>query len=417
MKIYLRNIANNPYVVFVLAWSFSLILYAFRGAAILPELTLGLSTFILSFIILFTLTAFFLKKVGFILKPSKPVNVNYKILFLVNNILFLPNFLYSGIPILSGLRDTTFGIGSEIVIAIAFNSFTCVCFYYMYLTTRKKKFIWYCVYCLALFFIIVSRGFVMMTLITMFFLWMNVKNPVLTFKKIIIISVSALFVLYIFGVAGNLRSVALVQAVRDYKAPGTAEQVPYSSDIIFELGQASDVFQKNVIPGEFFWSYIYLTSPLGNLQYNINISRPPFNVDSFYLAVVDETLFDFISKRINALHKGYMHKMPVLLIDSLTVCTTFAGAYAVAGYGGMIYVLFFFWLFPIFYMSLVSKNPLSVIGVSTLCTIYFFSIFDNMFVISGLSLQMFFPIILMALQNLRFKKADETTAQIQGAKS
>lgn len=147
---------------------------------------------------------------------------------------------------------------------------------------------------------------------------------------------------------------------------------------------------------------MYVTSPLSNLQYNINITNPEFNDYNFYLVIVNETMFDFISKRLDALHKGFERKKPVLLIDNLTVSTTLAGSYASAGWGGMYYFMIVFWLLPIIYLLSIAKNPLAVIGVSTLCTIYFFSVFDNMLALSGLSIQLFYPFALMFFQNIKF---------------
>lgn len=405
MKIYLRNFANNPHVVFVAAWTLCMVLYSLGGAGILPKLSFGLFIFLLSFLLLFIITGFFLKKVNFLVRPAKPVNINYKVMFLLNNIIFLPNFLFSGIPVFNGVRDD-FGIPGVISIAISLNAFTCVCCYYMYLTTKKKKFLWYVAYCLFIFAIIISRGFILLTVVTMFFLWMNIKNPTLTFKKIMLIGAGLLFILYLFGVAGNLRTMYALNTMTEMANPDNPDpdMAEYSNDVILELGNASDVFDR-AVPGEFFWSYLYLTSPLANLQYNINITNPPFTMYNFYLVVVNETMFDFISKRLDVLHKGFARKTPVLIIDALTVCTTLAGSYASAGWGGMFYLMLFLWLLPVFYLLLISKNPLAVIGVSTLCTVYLFSIFDNMFVLSGLTMQIFYPIILMKIQKIRFDSA------------
>jgi hypothetical protein len=417
MRIYLRNIANNPYFVFSLAWSMSLFLYILKLAGILPQITSSLFIFIMGGILLFGLTGFFLKKINFLIIPKQEVKINYKVLFFINNIFFLPNFLYSGVPILNGLRDNGFGVPGLMILSTSFNAFTCLCCYYMYLTTGRRKFLLYCVYCLLLFTVIVSRGSIMMTLVTMFFLWMNVKNPRLNFKWIFIIFISGVFVLYLFGVAGNQRTISTIAnaGLTDkegnpvYKVePIEDNEIPYSSDFILNLGNASDVF-RNQIPGEFFWSYLYITSPLSNLQYNINVTDSPFTLDNFYLAVVNETMFDFISKRVDANRRGFLRKTPILLLESLTVCTTFAGSYATAGWGGMFYVLIFLWLFPVIYIVFIAKNQLAVIGISVLCTVYFFSIFDNMLVLSGLSGQMFLPIIVMFFQKLKFKESSSSS--------
>jgi len=411
MKIYIRNITNSPHMVFIIAWSFCILLYSLHGAGSMPPLSFDLFLFLLCFIVLFGITSFFLYKINFTIKFTKPVYINYRLLLIVNSIIFLPNFIYSGIPALSGVRDESFGLPMVMDIAASLNGFTCICCYYMYLTTRKKKQLLYCFYCLLLYALMISRGFIAITAITMFFLWLNVKKPALTIFKIGVIAAGIIFALYLFGVAGNIRTKAALAAVENPDDPADAN-VEYSNEPIFEIGDPQGAF-KDKIPGEFFWSYLYMASPLANLQYNINISSRPFTEKNFITTVVNESTFDFISKRYDGSIKGYQRKTPELLISALTVCTTLAGSYATAGWWGMFYIMMVYWLFPVFYIVLMAKNPFAIIGITTLSTIYLFSAFDNMFVLSGLSLQIFYPIALNWVHNTKINKETEP-ALIQG---
>src|ERR1700761_7992010 len=117
MKIYIRNIANSPHMVFIISWSLCIILYSFHYAGIVPPLSLDLFLFLLVFIILFGMTSFFLYKINFTTKFTKPVYINCKTLFIINCILYLPNFAYSGIPALSGVRSDSFGLPGVMDIA------------------------------------------------------------------------------------------------------------------------------------------------------------------------------------------------------------------------------------------------------------------------------------------------------------
>lgn len=421
MKIYIRNIANSPHMVFIISWSLCILLYSLHYAGFMPALSYDLFIFLIGFIILFGMTSFFLYKIKFTIKFTKPVNINYGWLLIIDSILYLPNFAYSGVPALSGLRPESFGIPGVMVFATSFNAFTCLCCYYMFLTTRKKRLLLYCAYCLGIFFLVISRGFVVMTLVTMFFLWLNVKTPALTPFKITVIIIGLIGALYAFGVAGNIRTrdaLAAISATATDKNAVEDDDVPddsnieYSNEPIFEIGDPQGPF-KDKIPGEFFWSYLYLTSPMGNLQYNIDITHRPMTEDSFWLVVVNETTFDFIAKRYNASIKGYERKTPELLISNLTVCTTLAGGYATAGWWGMFYVMLFYWLLPVVYILITAKNPLAIIGISVLSTIYLFSTFDNMFILSGLSLQIFYPIILNWFTKKETDAAPDTSIAIK----
>ncbi len=63
--------------------------------------------------------------------------------------------------------------------------------------------------------------------------------------------------LYFFGVLGNYRMVK-----------------SSSNEYFMEVAEATDSFRNSRIPKEYFWSYIYISSPLANLQNNINENRP-----------------------------------------------------------------------------------------------------------------------------------------------
>lgn len=393
MAIHLKKIAN-PYSIFVVSWLTCLVLYSLGWAEIFPPISLNLFIFLIFLIVVFALTGILFNRIK--LPVSKDsVKLNYKWLIIVNTIIFTSNFLYSGIPLLKGTRQEDFGIPTIIVIATTLNCFTSVYCFYLFLKTGKKKFILLSVLCLSLFAMVFSRGNIMMSLMTMFFLWINVKLPKLTIKKIVGIISGFLFVSYLFGVAGNFRTVnGLVDQ-------GFTNDDSYTSNVIMGLGGASDSFREGVVPGEFFWTYLYVTSPLSNLQYNINRNKPPLTLIGLTGLIVNELLFDAVSKRIDASFDT-KRKDVDLLVEQLTVPTTLAGSYVYAGWWGMAVFMFVFWLFPFLYTLAVLKNPLGIIGISTLCTVYFFSIFDNMFILTGLMLQIFFPIILFALSKLKF---------------
>jgi hypothetical protein len=203
--------------------------------------------------------------------------------------------------------------------------------------------------------------------------------------------------MYAFGVAGNYRT------VKDISSYSTTFDGRYSSDIILNIGQATDSFRGNIIPGEFFWSYLYITSPLSNLQYNINKGVPPVTARNLILMINNEIVFDAISKRINGLF-GAEKLMPDLIVSQLTVCTTLAGSYLYAGWLGMAVFIAFFAVLPILYLFLINKNPLGVIGLAVMCTIYALSIFDNMLTITGLSIQILYPIVIIFVSRIKLPR-------------
>ncbi|RYE14478.1 MAG: oligosaccharide repeat unit polymerase [Rickettsiales bacterium] len=397
MGINLKNI-SNPYSVLALSWCIGLILYSLGWSEVFPIISYKLSIFIVSLCILFFL-------VGCIFNirfknnwSNYSLNKQYhKSLLILDIILYVPNFFYSGIPLLSGERNLEFGIPTLIVICTTLNSFTSIYCYYLFLITGKKKFILYSVLCLCIFILVFSRGNIVMTGISMFFLWINLKQPKLNLRKVLIFLTATVLFMYLFGVAGNYRTINEVNSrVNNFDNS-------YNSNIILDVGEASDIFREKVLPGEFFWSYIYITSPLSNLQYNINKYSPSLTGSGMIQLFIDEVLFDTISKRLDII-LNFKPKKPDLIVEALTVPTTFAESYIYAGWWGMIFLSFVLLLFPLLYVLCVANNPLGIIGISILCTSYFFSIFDNMLILTGLMSQIFFPIILFVINKIDFNK-------------
>ncbi|MGI4749983.1 MAG: hypothetical protein ACRYFB_05080 [Janthinobacterium lividum] len=223
----------------------------------------------------------------------------------------------------------------------------------------------------------------------------------MSLKSIISIVSGVFLIVYLFGVAGNYRT------INDLNNQGITTDNSYNSNVIMGLGGASASFKDSVVPGEFFWTYLYITSPLSNLQYNVNKNKISLSLTGVTHLFIDEVLFDTISKRIDNLLNRKRTDAD-LIIEQLTVPTTLAGSYNYAGWWGMAIFMFIFWLFPFFYTFLIIKNPLGIIGISTLCTVYFFSIFDNMFILTSLMLQIFFPIVLFFTSRITLTKPNSS---------
>jgi len=393
MNLNFQKIAN-PYALFGIAWTLSLLLYVLGWSDLFPKVSSSLIFFLSFFILFFLLTSVVYNRINTSIITTSISNIGHKKLLFINFFIFSLNFLYSGIPVLSGTKDPDFGIPTIIVLATTLNSFCAVYSFYLFLIRKNFIYILYVFLCLLLFVCDFSRGYIMMNLLTMFFLWLNVKQPDLTFKKIVSILSGLLLVLYLFGVAGNYRT------LNEIRSRYPDFDVTYNNDLILKIGDASDSFRTNVIPGEFFWTYLYITSPLSNLQYNITLHSPPVTVKSIFYLIIDEAFFDTVSKRLD----GFLNRQrifPDLIVSELTVSTTLANSYDYAGWIGMGVFLLIFWTVPLIYAFMVRNNPLGIIGKSTLCTIYFLSIFDNMLTLTGLSFQLLFPLLVFWLSKVR----------------
>ena len=74
-------------------------------------------------------------------------------------------------------------------------------------------------------------------------------------RKLFVLVAFGITAIYMFGYLGNLRS-----------SNGDPTYIPRASG-------ATDKFLDSKIPKEFYWGYLYIASPVANLQNNINIEK------------------------------------------------------------------------------------------------------------------------------------------------
>jgi hypothetical protein len=190
-----------------------------------------------------------------------------------------------------------------------------------------------------------------------------------------------------FGVLGNVRS-------------SQAESTTDLNDVILNIGEAKPDFVDSAIPKEYFWSYLYIASPLANLQLNVDERQPDYSVSNALQYVNGELNFDFISKRIFA-HYNITKPDNLLIAPFLTVGTVYSTSYSYLGWCGMSVTFLFLMAMTFLYLLIMKpQNPYFSTGLAILNTFLLFCIFDNMFAFSPLSFQLVYPIVM----SLKFKK-------------
>lgn len=302
---------------------------------------------------------------------------------------FLLEFLYfRNIPLLFILTGkecdyTTFGIKSFHVFLVTFSSFYAVYVFHVFLSTRKGKYILY--YCLisTMLVLIYSRGMFLLILSSSLFVYLfSVRKLHFKFVTIGIVLIPALF--YLFGIAGNIRS--------SHQA-GRTENIT-SSDIILTIGDAKNSFRESIIPKEFFWAYLYISSPLANLQKTIMSSGPADLTFGRLLSFINfEILPDFVSKRISKFLEVKQIEINKITL-ALAVGTVYAGSYVYLNWLGLVLMFSFTMLASFSYIILLRRdNVFFITGISILNTLILFNIFTNMFYFCGLSFQLVYPLI------------------------
>jgi hypothetical protein len=205
-------------------------------------------------------------------------------------------------------------------------------------------------------------------------------------KLLFKISLFVLIVLFLFGIAGNVR----------VSAGSTA------NDIILSVGNATKEFENSPVPNEFFWGYLYITSSLANLQHTINVHRvSEVSLEKVAFFINSEIIPDFIAKRNKYLFEN-INRIDQIY-PSFTTGTVYGRSFAYFGWWGLfaMYTYSFFFNLAVI-ISLTKSSNYFVSGVAILNCIMLFNIFDNMFIFSGLVLQLTYPILLGAFSRIRF---------------
>lgn len=379
---------TNPFIISGCAFLVALAIYTLGWSNLYPKLSIELVLFLLgSTSILIAIGAVFHRSNYFSFN-SIDVNVskvrNWTIFISISYII---EVLYMGkIPLLSiinadGYDYTTFGIPTYHVFLVNFNSFCAIYIMHCICSTKIRKetySLWICyIICLIPPIVIFNRGmFLLIVAGTIFVYLMAVSNMKIAMMRILAISLGILF---LFGVAGNIRT--------------DKESV---SNIILDISEATDEFRGSMVPDEFFWAYLYISSPLGNVQSSIDEYKgtQEYSLSNFVAFINSEFVPDFISKRTAEtfnLEKRYIGAMAPFL----TVGSVYAKSYVFFGWLGIFITFLYIIFFNFFILSLIPRrSDYFVTGVAILNCVMFFNIFDNMFSFSGLVLQLFFPIMM-----------------------
>lgn len=279
---------KNPVFFFFILWLFVLYLYSLNYSHVLIALKketiiyviLSCLSFFMSFI---TIRLLFLNKKILLNKYySSNISINDNLFIIFRIWLFfslIEIFYFKGLPLLGlfgfGGREsyTEWGIpslhGFLNAIVITLSNYL----FYYYITTKNKKYLILFSLCLLWSVLLVTRQmFLSMVLHSMFIyiLCMNIK--IKSFLKVFSLG---LLVIILFGIVGDLRS--------------------GDSESFLNLAQPTSDFPL-WLPSGFLWVYVYIVSPLNNLNFNI-INYPNFNfnlspiVSSFFPSFIREKIF------------------------------------------------------------------------------------------------------------------------------
>ena len=387
----------NPFTIYVSSFSCVMLFYVLQWSSYYPPLQWPL---ILFFIFSFAVCLFFARKIynNHSFSFSSPSPTLYQVigvtLFLYS--LWVIEFIYAGgVPlflILLGkpFNYRTFGVPSLHVFLVTFSSFYTAYLFHTYLSSRKRVMLFFCLLNLVVALLIMNRGMFLTNVSTLFFIYIITKESIqstITPRKISILLVTVIILSFLFGAMGTMRVSREIKRL-------------YDRSLVYEVGNATLAFQNSYIPSEFFWSYIYITSPIANLQHNISESQPELSGENFLLLVNNEVLPDALSKRITSTF-NLEQKQNHQIAENLNASTIFSGSFTYWGWAGMFLILGLLLVIPYsFRLFGLTESSLLVTFLAMINTLYAFFIFDNMISFTGFSFQLVYPVLLSWLHKI-----------------
>lgn len=193
--------------------------------------------------------------------------------------------------------------------------------------------------------------------------------------------------LSVFGQFGNARLDFQIQ-----QATGSMS----SSSAIVALSRASPDFERTNLSTSWLWPYMYMASPLANLNESFRYSEGRLCGTSCNLTglVSYQMLPDVLGKRLGEFIGAEPYdKQTFLISPSLTASTTFGSAVGYAGLLGGLAVLTELALLAALALRHFRGSRAEVEGTAIVTAILFFSFFENMIVYSPLFLQLAWAIV------------------------
>ncbi len=396
----------NPNFIYILVFIVPFLVYSLGWSTIYPELSAELFGFyLLTFVIALFGGVLVDMLPGFTYKPIPEYRYNLPVM-LALFFLFALDCLYMGyIPLFTFAAgearyggSINFGIPTLHVIFVTFNLFFSIYLFHQYLSNRKWTLLLLYISSFIPFIFLIQRSNIMYIIIGSSFLFF-ISQKSISIKKIILLAAFGLGAIYLFGYLGNIRS-----------ANGDATYIPRSSG-------ATESFLNSSIPKEFYWGYLYIGSPVANLQNNINIEQNVYpDYEGF---VVFEMTPDFASKQLAklfALNRREFHQIN----SFLNVGTIYARPFSFLSWTGMFLIfVYLMTLMNAYYLVMRKSYLYGATGVSLMFTIIAIATFENTIWFSAYSFPLFFPFIFSLARGARIKtrnQAIENQPSLYGAR-
>lgn len=394
----------NPYILLFIYFCLVFCFYLLGWSTIFPKLTIELCLFCFVFMIsLLMMSNIFNQKylknndIKIELFPKK----RYFKIFLFLIIGTIADGIYSGgFPLFGQVTDVSkYGIPLFHTLLYMMECTFGTIFFAIALANKKnrKKYIIMSVTILGLFLLSLSRISVMVTMFNYVWLLIYYKgnNMLKFFKgKIITVIIFGILLLFGFGCLGNLRT---------NLGLGITENVLLDSDIIMQIGGATNEFKSSIIPKPFFWVYIYIASPLANFQNLLAKGMSSLNINFEYFFTL--LIPDVLSKRLFPIvDESGLYASQITGI--LNARSFLYEPYYYLWWVGIILMCIFVLVYAYIWMRVIKRcaPKYYIIALSLLNSMYLLLMFENTFRLSWVSLQLLLILVLSFFDRIKIKR-------------
>ena len=384
---------TNPFFVYSATFVTAALLYEFRWSTLYLPLSPGLVLFLAFTILAALLWGAVAHHYGLIQvsRHHQSAGIPFAIGFILT-ITLLEIALDRQFPLLLVITDSVpnqkafvdyFGIPLLHPLLLSFSAFYAVHLFHHVLTNRAWSKLWLIALALMPTLVSWSRGTLAIVFISSLFVFLHhvTASSRLRARHIVAMGTVALLGLYLFGLSGNVRT-----------------QDPL---YILRIGGASSSFTESVVPSPFFWGYLYLSSPLANLQkteLDSGREEPGGSVITlFFFDIVPNFVGKYFIDQL-----GLVEPERHLITPPLTASTIYARPFNISGWPGAIMVYIYLVLFVNATLLLLLGSKYSSVGVAFLNTTMLLSGFSNSLVFSGTIL----PIIYAVVFSISFKRRE-----------
>jgi hypothetical protein len=363
---YLTRCLANPFAAYAAGFLIAMAVYSLEYSDLYPPLQPSLVSFLLVTCVICICLACGVGAIEDTCQYGYESLQVHMVVFLVLMGLFSAECVYSGgVPLLSAATGgdsdyQTFGIPTVNVAFIGFSLFYAVYWFDLYLLRYGRVFLAFSLIAASTSILIVHRGGFIIDLVAAVFVYIQRRG--LGRKLIVSFSAIVAAMLWGFGLLGDLRTHGLT-----------------GESLILDIGKASDKFLDSNIPTEFFWPYLYISSPLSNLQLNIS-DRVATDKPALYSEL--ELLPDFVSKRLVP-EDAVPATMPLLVTEQLTVSTMYGRAFLLMGWLGLFLSFMYFVIIALVCLSVLRGSKYFITTSSILSSLGFLNIFDSMYLSAG----------------------------------